>query len=167
MAGALVLGLGVSPAAAHAVLQRTTPAAGSTLATVPDAVALTFDEPPRAEFSTIFITGPDGQRHDNGPITLTNSVVTEQLAGSRPAGRYVVNWRVISDDGHPVSGQFAFTARAAGVVRPLAMPSKHADNSPLNAGTIVAIAAGVVVFGALFVFLLRRKPAGHDPVVHE
>jgi methionine-rich copper-binding protein CopC len=165
---ALVAVLGAAPATAHSVLLQTSPARGATVASAPDSVALTFNEMPQGEFSTIHVTGPDGQRRDNGHVQVVNDVVTEPLGGTRPAGRYVVDWRVVSADGHPVSGEFAFTARAAGLARVLEMPGKHAANSPVNTGTIIGIVAAAVVFGALFIFLLlRRKPAGHDSAVHE
>ncbi len=105
--------LGAGPAAAHSVLLSTSPPRGGTVDTAPSSVSLTFDEMPQGQFSTIHVTGPDGQRRDNGHVQVLNDVVTEPLAGTRPAGRYVVDWRVVSADGHPVSGEFTFTARSA------------------------------------------------------
>ncbi len=162
LAAALLVGFGSAPAAAHAVLEKTTPADGSALQTAPASVSLTFDEAPQAKFSAIHVTGPDGQRKDSGPVTLAGGVVSEQLAGSRPAGRYVVDWRVVSDDGHPVSGQFSFTARAAA-------PDVVAENggashvnasgpgSSNTAGIIIAVVAGVIVVGGLLALLVRRR----------
>jgi methionine-rich copper-binding protein CopC len=173
---AVVAVLGAGPAAAHSVLLETSPARGGTVPTAPTAVALTFNEMPQGEFSTIHVTGPDGQRRDNGHVQVVNDVVTEPLAGTRPAGRYVVDWRVVSADGHPVSGEFTFTAQNSQqlVSEPSPSPSvligqggKAQSNSPMNTGTIIGIVAGVVVFGGLSFYLLRRKPAGHDPTVHE
>jgi methionine-rich copper-binding protein CopC len=163
-----VLGFGASPASAHAVLEKTSPVDGSTVDTVPASVSLTFDEAPQTKFSVVHVTGPDGKRKDAGPISVATAVVTESLAGSRPAGRYVVDWRVVSDDGHPVSGQFTFTARSAGASVAVVNGGKGpAAKSTNNTGIIAGVAAAVVVFGALIAFLLRRRSAGHDPAVHE
>jgi methionine-rich copper-binding protein CopC len=167
VAGALALGFGAGPAAAHAVLEKTSPADGSTVSAAPASVSLTFDEAPQTKFSAVHVTGPDGQRKDNGPITVANAVLTEQLGGSRPAGRYVVDWRVISDDGHPVSGQFSFTARAAASTVAVENGGKGpAAKSTNNTGVIVGVAAAVVVFAGLLAFLLRRK-RGPGPAAHE
>jgi hypothetical protein len=162
--------LGAGPAAAHSVLLQTSPTRGGTVATAPASVALTFNEMPQGEFSTIHVTGPDGQRRDSGHVQVVNDVVNESFAGTRPAGRYVVDWRVVSADGHPVSGEFTFSARSAApalAVIGVPMPSSHVDNSPFNGGTIIAIVAGVIVFGGLIVFLLRRKPSSRSSADHE
>ena len=103
----------VSRRCADDVLESTNPTISGTVATAPTSVALTFDEQPRGQFSVIHVLGPDGQRRDSGHVQVVNDVVTEPLAGTRPAGRYAVDWRVVSADGHVVSGQFSFTATAA------------------------------------------------------
>jgi copper resistance protein C len=168
--------LGAGSAAAHSVLLSTSPARGGTVPIAPSNVSLIFNEMPQGEFSTIHVTGPDGQRRDNGHVQVVNDVVSEPLAGTRPAGRYVVDWRVVSADGHPVSGEFTFTASSA--AQPVSSPSpsvsivvgqggKHESKSSPSAGTIIGIAAGVLVFGGLIAYLLRRKPHGPDPAENE
>ena len=52
-----------------------------------------------------------------------------------PAGRYSVEWRVTSDDGHPVSGRFAFTAEGAATgasagATPSGAPASTAASTP-------------------------------------
>jgi hypothetical protein len=165
LASALLLGFGASPASAHAVLERTIPANGSTVDVVPASVSLVFDEAPEVKFSTIHVTGPDGQRRDNGPVTLSTATVTEHMAGSRPAGRYTVDWRVISDDGHPVSGQFTFTATSAGpqvVSRSVADAPKAKSSN--TAAIVIGIVAALVVIAGLAAFISRRqrRPAMHE-----
>ncbi len=169
--GAVLLAfvVGAGPAAAHSVLLDTSPARGGTVATAPTAISLTFNEMPQGEFSTIHVTGPDGQRRDNGHVKVVDDVVTEPLAGSRPAGRYVVDWRVVSADGHPVSGEFTFTAKTAAeqfVARP-AVPDAKRGTSSSHTGLIVGVVAGVVVVAAAGLILLRRRPRHPDPVEQE
>lgn len=113
--GALVAG--AASAQAHDVLRSTDPADGSTLALAPDHVTLTFDEPAQKLGTEIDVLGPDGKLVSLGSPSLTDTTVTQLVADSRPAGKYTVQWRVTSADGHPVSGSFTFTALgAAGVV---------------------------------------------------
>jgi methionine-rich copper-binding protein CopC len=161
--------LGAGSASAHSVLLETAPARGGTVDTAPATVALTFTEMPQGEFSTIHVTGPDGQRRDNGHVQVVNDVVTEPLAGTRPAGRYVVDWRVVSADGHPVSGEFAFTAQAAAtqVVARSASAQAPSAKSSSNSGIIVGVVAAIVVVGIVAVILIRRRPRRPDPAVHE
>ena len=160
---------GAGPAAAHSVLLQTSPAREGTLDTAPATVALTFNEMPQGEFSTIHVTGPDGQRRDNGHVQVVNDVVNEPLAGTRPAGRYIVDWRVVSADGHPVSGEFTFTVKSAAqqlVSRPASSAAVSVKRSN-HTGLIIGVVAGVVVVAGLAALLLRRRPRRPDPVVHE
>jgi methionine-rich copper-binding protein CopC len=107
------LGAAAAPAWAHNVLLSTQPAAGSTVATVPDAVVLTFDRPALALGTAVEILGPAGDVA-SGPPALVDTTVREAVRAGAPAGAYTVRWRVTSADGHPVSGSFAFTALAGG-----------------------------------------------------
>jgi methionine-rich copper-binding protein CopC len=148
------------PAAAHAVLLSTHPAADSTLAAAPEEVRLTFSEHPRGQYSEVHVTGPDGQRRDDGPVQVVDDEVTEPLAGTRPAGRYVVDWRVVSADGHVVSGQFAFTATgtaaALTAVAPAAATPKSSGGS--DGGLIAGIVAAVIILvGGVVGFTFRRR----------
>lgn len=122
----LFLGTWLAPsvASAHSFLVRTTPTTGAG-PTVPDVVTLTFNEPPRGRFSVVQVTGPDGLRRDAGPVSVLNDTVTEALAGTRPAGQWTVDWRVVSSDGHPVSGRWSFTADTAApaLAAPVAAPA--------------------------------------------
>jgi hypothetical protein len=161
--------LGAGPAAAHSVLLETSPARGGSVQVAPTSVALTFNEMPQGEFSTIHVTGPDGQRRDDGHVQVVNDVVTEPLAGTRPAGHYVVDWRVVSADGHPVSGQFSFTAQAAAtqVIARSAAAQAPAPKSSSNTGVIIGVVAAVVVVGVGVVIFVRRRPRRPDPAAHE
>ena len=80
---------------------------------VPARVTLVFDKPALALGTTIEVQGPHGPKPSGTPCWL-NSTVSEAIRAGAPAGAYVVRWRVTSADGHPISGSFAFTARASG-----------------------------------------------------
>jgi LPXTG-motif cell wall-anchored protein len=160
LVGAVIL---ASPAAAHAVLLSTAPSSSSNVTSAPATVVLNFNEEPQGRYSTIHVTGPDGQRRDSGAVRVVNDSVTESLGGTRPAGKYVVDWRVISADGHPVSGQVTFTASAAGTAlaaRQIVSTAKSSSNSTVV--VIVVVVAVVLLAGGLFLFLRRRKGSQAD-----
>lgn len=105
-----VLFLPTPSALAHASLASTDPADGAQLATAPSEVTLTFTEPVDAPMGAIRIFDSTGQRVDAGDAGPGGSA--EKVVVSMPAdstdGFYVVTWRAVSLDGHPVRGAFMF-----------------------------------------------------------
>jgi len=148
-----------TPASAHDVLISTAPAANATVATVPAEVTLTFDEPAVAVGATIRVSGPAGDVQSGTPRLVDRSVTQDVAAGS-PAGTYRVAWRVTSADGHPVTGEFSFTATASGggtSTTTVAVPTRPVESRAFP-GLPVAVA--VILLLALGVALLVRRRAG-------
>jgi methionine-rich copper-binding protein CopC len=105
---------GADPAFAHARLQSSDPADGSSTATGPAQVSLTFNEPMQPGFATITVIGPYGKPYQSGNLTANGGTVSVGVAPLGPAGRYEIAYRVVSEDGHPVTGSVAFTLTAPG-----------------------------------------------------
>lgn len=115
---ALLLGLllsvaGAPAAAAHDTIESSNPADGATVATVPASVTLTFDEQPQDFSPVIQVTGPDGADWADGTPTVSGTDVSVPVKAGAPAGAYQVAYRIVSSDGHPVTGELSFTAEAA------------------------------------------------------
>lgn len=133
LAGALLVLLPALPAQAHDRLSTTAPADGATVAAAPTSVVLTFEEPAVALGSKVLVTGPGGAVVSTGDPQFVDDTVTQQLTGDLPAGTYRVEWRVTSDDGHPVSGTFTYTASgpaAATATSPSTSPPANPSTSP-------------------------------------
>ncbi len=139
-----IVGLAV-PAGAHAYLESSEPVPSSVLLVSPRQVDLHFDEPVEIDFGSVEVIGPSGQRVDEGgarhPGNDTSSVVIS-LPGSLPRGTYVVSWRVISADSHPVHGAFVFSVGAA-----TGVGKASSEVARLNKSS------GSKVVGALFWFI--------------
>lgn len=105
----LTLVLPAAPASAHALLERTAPVAGSVVDQLPGEITLTFSEPVRIVADKIRVIAPDGTRADAGkPVARDTELVIPLKAGG-PKGTYLVSYRVISADSHPVSGGYSFS----------------------------------------------------------
>ncbi|OYW40666.1 MAG: copper resistance protein CopC [Brevundimonas sp. 12-68-7] len=108
-AGALLLV--ATQADAHARVVATTPAASATV-TSTRAIAVTFSDRVAPAFSGLDLVTATGAR-----IGVTSSVsedgktISGRTAGALAAGSYTVNWRAASNDGHRMTGTFAFTVR--------------------------------------------------------
>ena len=107
-AGALTL---AGTASAHAYLVKTVPAASVVLTASPPNVQLTFDEAVEPRFATISVTDAAAHQQATGPPARSpanpNTLVVP-LKPHMPEGWYLVYWRAISVDGHPVQGAFTF-----------------------------------------------------------
>ncbi|MDG4792842.1 copper resistance protein CopC [Micromonospora sp. WMMD1082] len=101
-----------SPASAHAVLSSSSPAASAVVPTGPAEVVLTFSETVRRVPDRIRIIAPDGSRADRGEPIFNGGVVNIPVDSSGGNGTYLVTYRVISADSHPVSGAFTYSVGA-------------------------------------------------------
>jgi len=106
------------------------PADGATVDVAPDAVTLTFNEPPQALGTEVAVVGPDGATVSEGVTTVADTAVIQTLAAARPAGAYVIQWRVTSADGHPLSGELPFTAATGTGSAETAGGSTHPEPEP-------------------------------------
>lgn len=108
----------VPGADAHAVLQSSTPADQSVLATSPPKVTLTYGEAVTITPGAIRVFDGNGERVDQGVAThdATANEIEIGLKPNLPNGSYAVAWRVISADSHPVHGGLVFSVGRKGEV---------------------------------------------------
>ena len=128
-----------APASAHAELVRITPDRGAQLTTAPKDVVLEFNEPVSTSFATIVVTSAAGVSVTSGKPTVIGATVTQALVPRLAAGAYRVAFRVVSNDGHPVTGESGFTLTPAPTTSPSA-PARSATPvaTPSIAATNVA-----------------------------
>ena len=108
---ALTATLLASPAWAHAFLETSTPAVGSTVSAAPTQVTITFTEGVEPAFSKLVVQDASGASVNAGPIHRVGTD-TYQLAAPLKkvgAGTYKVIWHAVSVDTHKTSGTFTFT----------------------------------------------------------
>lgn len=100
-------------AAAHAFLERATPRVGSRIAAAPSEVRLWFSEPVEPAFCIVVVRGPPGFGGTEPAHVAEGDrrILVAPLRQPVPAGRYVVQWRVVSVDSHVTQGDFQFELR--------------------------------------------------------
>ena len=136
--GALVLP--ASPASAHAELLRSTPADGATLKAAPPSITLTFGEEILPDGLGMVATAADGTKVALGKPTVSGTKVVAAWPPDAPGGSYTVAWRVVSADGHPISGVLSFSY--AGAASPTASPTPTSPStSPAASPTSPAATA--------------------------
>ncbi|MGP5007418.1 copper resistance protein CopC [Brachybacterium tyrofermentans] len=106
--GGLLTLTGAQTASAHAELLSTTPENGAVLDEAPAEAVLTFNEPVQLIDGSIRLFPGD-----DDPLTLDAHVNNTSVIAVLPAdladGAYALSYRVVSADGHPISGAIAFT----------------------------------------------------------
>ena len=112
--GAIAIILITSPMAqAHSRVVSSNPAAGSTITKMPAAISLTANEElvklNGKEISKISLIAPDKSAVKLGAISANKLVISAPILDKnlKPGG-YTINYRIISADGHPVSGTIKF-----------------------------------------------------------
>jgi methionine-rich copper-binding protein CopC len=103
----LLATFGSVAAHAHAFLDHASPLVGSTVASAPHEVSLTFTQNLEAAFSNVAVTGPNGARVDAGKPQISGNTMRVGLKGAGP-GTYHVRWQALSVDTHKTEGSFTF-----------------------------------------------------------
>ena len=109
----------VPPTLAHTELVSADPPPGAALAAAPSEIRLVFSEPPGAG-SSVAIYG-EGFQEVAGVSAVIDPAAPQQLVAPVPSldpGTYTVQWDIVGEDGHEVSGSYSFrvTAQASAVL---------------------------------------------------
>jgi copper transport protein len=110
--------MSLAPAAAfaHATLVATEPADGAVVAAPPEAVTLVFNEPVAPLVLRLF--DPSGHATALSDVRQDGPRLVVAVPRDRGEGTFVVSWRVVSADGHPIGGAFGYSVgRADGAAR--------------------------------------------------
>jgi copper transport protein len=158
-------GLSTPPAAAHAVLMKANPAANQQLEATPRELELAFNENVGPVFFKLLDRA--GQEVGQpGELRLDGNSVFLPLGQTLPNGTYIVTYRVISADTHPVGGSFAFAIGEAVASGADAAASGSAASLwvlPTYLNRIVLSAARLLAAGSALLRLVMSWPASVVP----
>ncbi|MEY3560865.1 MAG: hypothetical protein RL068_17 [Actinomycetota bacterium] len=166
IAASLLTFMFISPATfAHEQLVEQSPGEGQVVEAGPIPIELIFtnDLLDLGSGAEIVVTDPDGDILTM-PCATINGAVANTLIDVDAVGTYLVAWRVVSGDGHPIEGSFSFevtnqTGYVAGeVLEPcmIASPSGEDGTSPQFSYWLLFGSMGLVA-GGLFLYLRPRK----------
>ena len=158
-----------APASAHAALVASDPANGTIVPDAPNKVTLTFSESVQVISGKIQILAPDGSRADQGEPQQDGGTVTIPLRAGGGRGTYLVSYRVVSADSHPVGGSLGFSVGAASTPPTATADDQSADpvvRALIPVGKYLGYAGLVLLVGPVLVLALlwphrlsRRGPA--------
>ncbi|GAA3775305.1 copper resistance protein CopC [Microbacterium kribbense] len=167
LAAIAVLGV-AGPASAHDQLLSTDPADGATVTALPADVSLTFSDVVLAagnEANQVQVMDASCKVLNSGAVQVQDNVVSQAIAGDA-TGTITVLWRVVSRDGHPVSGEFTFTvgnANAAATPSACDTAAAAAPEAPSQPASsplpwiIGAVVVAIVIAGAVYLLVSRSR----------
>jgi copper transport protein len=150
-------------ASAHAILEQTEPLRGAVVQAQPKQVVFHFNEPVETAFSAVRVFNSSGDAIDDGKVFHPGGRGPDVAVGLQPDladGTYTATYRVISADGHPVSGGFVFSIGAPGAPPKLTvsdLTQKASPSQPIRiafdaARALQYLALALALGGLVFVF---------------
>ena len=159
------------PAKAHDLVIDIEPAAGTVITEATFEAKLTFNNPllvvegeTNAELATKLVGSEDWINHE---VVVVDQMLTAQISLNE-AGDYDLRWRVVSSDGHPISGESTFTLDIESAANPedteepiLIAPAPIAEQSSDEVSMVgFYIGLAMVIFGVIFApigLMIRRR----------
>ncbi|WP_157693102.1 copper resistance CopC family protein [Pedococcus dokdonensis] len=139
-AGAALLSF-TPPVAAHSELTSSTPGANAVVTSAPSTVRATFSDRIEPKFSKATLAVAGGAPRAV-PVTVDGETLRVSVPdGLRLTGAWKFAFRVVSVDGHPISGTIAFTVRPAAASTgrsPTPTPTASGSTTPPAAATTTA-----------------------------
>ena len=158
---------------AHAELESSNPGAESVLSVMPESISLTFSEALIAlegeKVNTIALSDPTGRDVPLSPSVVENTTLSTEIADLASnifvPGEYKITYRVVSEDGHPISGSISFTLKpdqsaptdSDSTQSKSEFTSVTEQNTPASSGNTSLILIATLVFLAIGGFFIIRK----------
>ena len=166
--------VGAQPAAAHTELVSSSPADGAVLEIAPVQIVFTFDENLLPGTTSLSVFDDAGAVLASSTVEPQGASVSMPLPDSLPPGLLHAAYRVVSEDGHPVTGEISFTvqgstasAAPSAKAEVPASPSAAAPSTPPadaqrsreegRASANFSIALGVVLVALAIALYVKRR----------
>lgn len=150
---AALVALGIAPANAHSQLISTSPVDNSSVAAPPADVRFTFNED-LLNLSTVAIIDEAGNVVTSASVTPNGNELVLPWPTELRSGKWQVSYRVVSADGHPVSGAITFAIGESAPVQEEETPSASGNSVTM---WLVGGAGIVLIAGVLAVAWRRRS----------
>ncbi|NMO56592.1 copper resistance protein CopC/CopD [Actinoplanes sp. TBRC 11911] len=154
--GALVVPAG--PAEAHAALLGATPAPGSIIGSSPTEIVVRFSEAVTPVTGRVQVLAPDGKRISGTAVANGSTLRIPVRKAGQPLGTYLVSYRVISADTHPVGGALTFSVGAPSTRPALSDTGTHRSVTLVTPVTRFLAYAGLTLTAGPALFLAFLWP---------
>lgn len=164
VSAAFLMIAGATSASAHDRLIDSSPGVDQHLDAAPTEIRLEYSAEIMDVGAAVILADGAGTDWTSGEPVLDGPTVTVPVDPELPDGAYTVRWRVVSSDGHAISGSIPFQVGTAGTVTASPEPTPTTNPAPSTPSTfpwrtVGIAAAGAVIAGGLYtlVLVLRRR----------
>jgi methionine-rich copper-binding protein CopC len=178
LTASLLIAVGTSVVQAHAALTSSNPEDGSTLSAPPTVIDLTFNEELLPDTVEIAVTTEAAGLIAGIEFTTAGPTVQVTWPQDLPDDTYQVAYRVVSNDGHPITGAISFSYSGSGApatteseivvsestestetTETPAVPETEPETEPTGISPIWLIVGGLVI-GAVIGYVMWRRASG-------
>ena len=154
------------PAHAHTSLELSTPSDNQSIEFLPNELSASFDEDlieiEGEVVNTLELQSAEGAKYVLSSATIAGPTVLATVEdGEYPAGDYLLKYRVVSADVHPVTGEIRFSTQfltTIGSAPAEPVTTAYVDKSEESSSqNIIYIVAGLLLALALALVMKKRK----------
>jgi LPXTG-motif cell wall-anchored protein len=154
------------PAHAHTSLEFSSPSDSQSIEFMPAGLSASFDEDlieiEGEVVNTLELESADGTKYVLSAATITGPTVSANAGnGEYPAGEYLLKYRVVSADGHPVTGEIRFSTQSLTTIGSVpAEPvttANVAETEESSSQNFIYIVAGLLLALAIALGMKKRK----------
>ena len=155
----------ISPtyAFAHGEMVRADPAANSRVISAPAEVSIEFDGKLQvlgnATINSITVKDDKGQIISERVSTVDGMKITSKITSLDVTGLISVSYRIVSEDGHPVEGEYSFTVGET----PVAISAygeeaseEEVETAEENGGNLLVNGVGILILIGIVFGIVRR-----------
>lgn len=151
-----LINVSASPAHAHTSLELSTPSNNQSIEFMPTELSATFDEDlieiEGEVVNTLELQSVDGTDYVLSAATIAGPIVSAKVGdGDYPAGSYLLKFRVVSADGHPITGEIGFSTQSATTIESESIAPVTKSEIPESASSINNV--GFFIVAVIFLSL--------------
>ena len=149
---------------AHGQIVTSFPLDGSTSSPTPTQVWIEFDGELQTidgeVVNTLKVTDSTGLVVSSEEAIIEGAKISTQVSDQSVGGVFTVEYRIVSEDGHPVEGSYTFQAspgfEATEMIEPTTVATESDDRSEFSFGAIV-MSVFLVVFAVRYFIKMRNE----------
>jgi hypothetical protein len=154
------------PANAHTSLELSNPSDGQSIEFMPAELSAAFNEDlisiEGEVVNTFELQSAEGTKYVLSAATIASPTVSAKVGdGDYPAGEYLLKYRVVSADGHPVTGEIRFSTQSlTTIVSATAEPvatAYVAETEESSSQNMIYIVAGFLLVLAIALVLKKKS----------